>query len=399
MSAHALVVLPFENTSGDAARDDIALAVTTDLTRGLSSIKDSLVIAESSARALAPQARGVAEIGRLLGVGFVLSGQASLNGQRLRISATLVRAEDQEKVWSDAVEGDFVALRDLEGKIVAGIAKGLNVALVDGGRQAATPEPAALESLLRAKALANKPTSAQMIAEAARLYTAAVNDPAIGPEAKAGLAAIHLALALSSGGKPAAFAAHELQESERLLEEALAAEPKNSSANNTLGALRRATGKPREALAAYEAAIAADRNDANAHAQIGRLMIELGDAEHAFGHIKLALRLSPLDAQRPLWFTFAGLARLQIGEAQEARGWLEKAVAAAPQFVTAVVFLAAAQQLTGDAEDARRTMASARQMTPSLSLARVEQGFAPIDRADPGWLRIRDSLRATGLPD
>jgi tetratricopeptide (TPR) repeat protein len=311
----------------------------------------------------------------------------------------LVRAEDEQKVWSDEVEGDFVALRDLEGKIVAGIANGLNAALVDGGRHAATPEPAALESLLRAKALASKPTSAQMIAEAARRYEAALNDPAIGAEAKAGLAAIHLALALSSGGKPAAFAAHELQECQRLLDEALAAEPKNSSANNTLGALRRATGKPREALAAYEAAVAADRNDANAHAQIGRLMIELGDAEHAFDPIELALRLSPLDAQRPLWFTFVGLARLQIGEAQEARGWLEKAVAAGPHFVTALVFLAAAQQLTGDADGARQTMAAARQMTPALSVARVEQGFAPVDRADPGWLRIRDGLRQAGLPD
>lgn len=70
-----------------------------------------------------------------------------------------------------------------------------------------------------------------------------------------------------------------------------------------------------------------------------------------------------------------------------------------PHFVTALVLLAAAQQLDGDGDHARRTMAAARQMTPSLSIARVEKQFAPHDRASPQWSRIRDILRQAGLPD
>jgi tetratricopeptide (TPR) repeat protein len=91
----------------------------------------------------------------------------------------------------------------------------------------------------------------------------------------------------------------------------------------TLGALRRATGKTPEALAAYEAATAADRNDAGAHAQIGRLKLDLGEPREALSHIELVLQLSPLDAQRALWFTFAGLAHLYVEELGVARSSLE----------------------------------------------------------------------------
>ena len=111
-------------------------------------------------------------------------------------------------------------------------------------------------------------------------------------------------------------------ECQRLVHEALAADPRNVRALETLGALCRANGEPREALAAYETA-AADRNDANAHAQIGRLKLDLGEARGALSHIELALRLSPLDpsarsgSRLPGWRTF-----MRVNQAS-----LEKSVA------------------------------------------------------------------------
>jgi TolB-like protein/tetratricopeptide (TPR) repeat protein len=398
MASLGFLVLPFDNTSGDSAQDYIAAGITSDLTSGLSRIKDSIVIAGGSARAISSQSLAVVDMGRRLGVSFVIHGNASMKGARLRVSATLFRAQDEEQLWSEQFEADFVALRDLERKIVTSVARHLDAVVVDAGPPvplASATSPAALDSLLRARAIASRPTAADTISEAGRLFSAALRDPVIGAEAKGDLAAIHLAVALNSRGNAPAF---DLRECDRLVQEALASNPNNARALNTLGALRRATGKPREALAAYEAAVAADRNDANAHAQIGRLKIDLGDAKSALPHIELALRLSPLDAQRSLWFTFAGLALLSAGE-PGARPWLENAVAAGPQFVTALVFLAAAQQLDGHDDDARRTMGTARQMSPTLSIARVEQQFAPNDRGGPRWSRIRDSLRQAGLPN
>jgi tetratricopeptide (TPR) repeat protein len=134
-------------------------------------------------------------------------------------------------------------------------------------------------------------------------------------------------------------------------------------------------------------------------ALIGRLKIDLGEPAQALPHIELALRLSPRDPQRALWFAFAGLALLYTGEPAAAKSWLEKSLSAAPQFVTPLVFLAAAQQLEGHGEDARRTIAAVQRLSPNLSVTRVEQQFVPAERTRPEWSRIRESLRKAGLPD
>jgi hypothetical protein len=83
-----------------------------------------------------------------------------------------------------------------------------------------------------------------------------------------------------------------------------------------------------------------------------------------------------------------------------AKSSLEKSVAAAPQFVTALIFLAAAQELGGLDTDAHRTLEAARRINPTLSIKRVEQQFAPNEaQARAQWSRITDSLRRIGLPN
>src|SRR6516165_1628580 len=293
-----------------------------------------------------------------------------------------------------------VTFWDLERQIRIQISQRLGVAVAD----ATTPieslpahDVAALDSLLRAKAMANMPVTPQTIAQARSLFSMALRSPPLAPEAKAGLAAVDLLTALNQRGGALALA---LMECERLVQEALVGEPRNVRALETLGALRRATGKPREALAAYEAVALLNHNDANAQAQIGRLKLDLGEPVQALPYIDLALRVSPMDAQRALWFTFAGLAQLYADEPGAARAWLEKSVAAAPQFVTALIFLAAAQELDGHETDARRTLDAARRINPTLSLRRVEQQFVPTEsQVQAQWSRIADSLRRIGLPN
>jgi len=398
MASLSFLVLPFVNPSGDPDQNYVAVNVTSDLTARLSGLADSVVIARSSALTIASQSLPLPAIGRLFGVRYVLRGEAFTEGTHVHVTATLVRAENEEPLWSERFEREFATLWNLEQEIITRIAQRLDVTHADVGPHSPpelAQDAAALDSLLRANAVANEPTTAQTIAEARRLFTLALSSPARAVEAKAGLAAVHLLTALSSR----VGSASDLSQCDRLVHEALAADPRNARALNTLGALRRATGKPREALGAYEAAIAVDRNDASAHAQIGRLKVDMGEPAQALPHIELALRLSPLDPQRPLWFTFAGLALLHIGDPAAARSWLEKSVAVAPQFVTSLVFLAAAQQLEGHSEDARRTIAAVQRLNPTLSVARVEQQFAPAERGGAGWSRIRESLHQAGLPN
>src|SRR5262249_49827772 len=152
MASLSFLVLPFANPSGDPDQNYVAVNVTSDLTARLSDIAGSVVIARSSALAIASQSLPLAEIGRLFGVRYVLRGEAFTEGTHIHLTARLVRAENEEPLWSERFEREFAALWNLEREIVAGIARRLDVTHADVGPHSppeAAQDAAALDSLLR----------------------------------------------------------------------------------------------------------------------------------------------------------------------------------------------------------------------------------------------------------
>lgn len=397
MSARSFLVEPFGNASDDDS-DYVSADIARGLTRGLSRIPASSVIAQESAIVLARQALTPTEIGSRFGVGFVLRGTALMREKQVRVTAALLSTQDSHPLWSETFERPFVQLRAVEAEIVARVAQALGATLPSETTQDHAPaahDANTLTALLRANAILTMPQTTQTLAAAGGLYTVVLRAEPHDTEALTGMAAIRLATALSNS-----HLAADALECQRLLDQVLAFEPQNDRALSLLGALRRATGKRTEALAAYKAAVEANHNDASAHAQIGRLEIDLGKPENALPASELALRLSPADPQRPLWYTIAGLAKLHLNAPSEAQEWLTKAVDAGPHFVTALVFLAAAQQIDGRDAEARRAIEAARAMSPALSISRVERQFAPESpRLRESWQRILDALRRAGLPD
>lgn len=400
MPSFSFLVLPFTNRSGDPGQDYVADNLTSDLTADLSRITGSFVISQGSAAALASRSLNISEIKQETGVRFVLRGDVSMHGSQLHVEAAVINTSTGEQLWRAAFEREFVKLRTLEREIVAQVAERLGAEITDATSPTVAPNPqnaAALDSLLRANWILRMPQTAKTMGEARQLLDRVLQADPDAVEAMTGVAAIDLAVALNSRGPGVVI---ELEQCERLLRRTLAIDPRYARALNIMGALRRATGKPREALAAYKAAVAADPNDASAYAQIGRLEIDFGEAEQAIASIERALQLSPFDPERSLWFIFAGLAHLYVDEIGEARGWLERSVEIKPDYVTTLVFLSVAQELDGQHAEARRTVEAARKINPALSIKRVEQQFAPHEpRARAQWARITDALRRIGLPD
>lgn len=398
MSPSSFLVEPFRDDSDDD-RGYISADITRGLTRGLGRIPSSSVIAQESAIVLGRQALTPIEVGHKLGVDFVLRGAALMREKHVRVTAALLSTQDGHQLWGETFERPFVQLRAVEAEIVARVALASGTALPSETKQrdALTEyDTDTLTALLRANAILTMPQTNQTLAAAGGLYTAVLRASPHDADALAGMAAIRLATALTSAHSATADAL----ECQRLIDQVLALEPQNGQALSLLGALRRATGKRAEALTAYQAAAAANHNDASAHGQIGRLEIDLGKPEDALPAIEQALRLSPVDPQRALWYTVAGLAKLHLSAPGEAQEWLAKAVDAGPHFVTALVFLAAAQQIDGKDTDARRTIEAALAMSPALSISRVEGQFAPEgSRLRDSWVRILDALQRAGLPD
>ena len=130
-AAHlSLVVLPFTNLSGDPAQDYFADGVTDNLTTDLARIRDSFVIARNTAFAFKGKAVDAREIGKELGVRYVLEGSVQRDQGRVRVNAQLIDAQSGAHLWADRFEEDVADLFKLQDEVVDRLANSLGNELV-----------------------------------------------------------------------------------------------------------------------------------------------------------------------------------------------------------------------------------------------------------------------------
>jgi TolB-like protein len=125
----SLVVLPFVNLSGDPAQDYLADVITEGLTTYLSRIRDAFVIARSTALKFKGQAIDVRQIGRELGVRYVLEGSEQHSARRIRVSTRLINVETGAHLWADQFDADWADLLQMQDDIVTRLARALQIEL------------------------------------------------------------------------------------------------------------------------------------------------------------------------------------------------------------------------------------------------------------------------------
>src|SRR5262249_59436560 len=114
----SIVVLPFTNLGGDPTQDYLADVITEELTTSLSRIAGSFVIARSTAFTYKGKPIDVKQVGRDLGVRYVLEGSAQLSGNRVRVSAQLIDAESGAHLWADQFDANRADLLEMQDEIV-----------------------------------------------------------------------------------------------------------------------------------------------------------------------------------------------------------------------------------------------------------------------------------------
>jgi TolB-like protein/DNA-binding winged helix-turn-helix (wHTH) protein len=161
----SIVVLPFTNLSSDPDQQYFADGITEDLTTDLSRIADMLVISRNTAFAYRNKPTDTRQIGRELGVRYVLEGSVQRSGDRVRVSAQLIEAESHVHLWAERFDQDVGDLFAIQNEITRRIAVALHQELV--GTEAARPteHPDALDYVLRARAAWNKPPTREKWAE------------------------------------------------------------------------------------------------------------------------------------------------------------------------------------------------------------------------------------------
>jgi TolB-like protein len=126
----SIVVLPFENLSGDKEQDYFADGITDDLTTDLSHLQDSFVISRGTAFTYKSKPVDAKQIGRELGVRYLLEGSVRRIGDKVEVNAQLISTETGAHVWADRFDAERSKLGELQVEFVSRLANSLGVELI-----------------------------------------------------------------------------------------------------------------------------------------------------------------------------------------------------------------------------------------------------------------------------
>jgi TolB-like protein len=304
----SIVVLPFSNLGDDPDQEYFADGITDDLTTDLSRVAGSFVIARGTASTYKGKAADARQIGRELGVRYVLEGSIRRSGSQARVNAQLVDAETGAHLWAERFDRDTGDLFGLQNEITGRIARSLEIELSIAQAGCPSEDPHALDYVLRGRgAVWWKPISKENNAEALGLFERAL---ALDPRAVE--AQIGVAHALVNGVISFLSDAPgvDVQRADELIARALAAAPTSAWAHFVKGQVLRAQLQYEDAAIEYETAIALDRNLANAYAWLGRCKLLLGSVDEVIPLTEYAIRLSPHDKNLCAWYWQIGAAHL-----------------------------------------------------------------------------------------
>jgi adenylate cyclase len=356
----SIVVLPFTNLSDDREQQYFADGITEDLTTDLSRLENMFVISRNTAFTYRNKPIDTKQIGRELGVRYVLEGSVRRSANQVRISAQLIDAATDAHLWAERFDCDTGDLFALQNEIASRLANTLGVELIAAEAVRPAEHPDALDYILRGRA--RKPPTPDNFRESISMIERALALDPQSTEAQSQLA--HLlsgrVLTATTDSAPA-----DLARAEGLVDEALVASPRYAFAHFVKGQVLRAQRRWEEAAAEYEDAIALNRNLAGALSGLAWCKLNAGSIEQVIPLAEQAIRLSPRDPLIGVRYYQIGIVHLLQSHPDKAVAWLEKARSAMPTQPNVRGHLASAYALKGDSERAAAELAEARRLSGS----------------------------------
>jgi adenylate cyclase len=399
----SLAVLPFQNMSGDPEQEYFVDGLVEDITTALSCMRSLFVIARNSAFTYKGRTVDVRQVGRELGVRYVLEGSVRKAASRVRITGQLVEAASGANLWADRFDGtseDVFALQDqVTASVVAASGPSLRAAEVERAQRKPTENLHAYDLMLRALPhyYARTPDS---LAEAARLLRSAIEIDCTYAPAYAYLANCHW-ITVSQGwmeGDAPAVA--------DMLSMAQAALDRDAGDPEVLvivaGIVARAGGDLSGGIALIEKAIGLNPNSADAFQLSGTLKAFAGDTRSAFVHLENALRLNPLGQKAAVHFGFA-IAHFVGGEHEAVVEWTGKALRERPRYTAALRYRAASLGLLGRVEEGRKVVQRIVELVPDFTVTRarrhIEVAMNNIIKTPGVADSFYEGLRLSGVPE
>ena len=397
----SIVVLPFSNLSGDPSQDYFADGITEDLTGDLSRIAGSFVISRNTAFTFKGKAVDVRQIGRELGVRYVLEGSVRRMGGTVRVNAQLIDAGTGAHLWAEQMDVDqsTLALQDNFG-IANRLARMLSVELVNvEGRRAPRADPDAVDLAMRGWSVLNGGPNKDDVQRSVGLFEDALRIDPENSQARVGLAqALIIVYRNRWDPEPAKLLARADEAATR----AIAAAPNYAHAHYVKAEVLGLSNRFDAALAAYDTAIALDPNHAAAYVGRARNLNVIGRAAEALAPVEKAIRLSPRDPELYVWYFVLCHANTHLARDAQAIEWCLKSLSTGKTFYFAYVDLASAYAWRGQAAEAAAAVAELLKLRPGFTVQTlVQEGSGtsnnPTFRKE--FQRIVEGARKAGLPE
>jgi adenylate cyclase len=396
----SIAVLPFANMSGDSEQEYFADGMVEEIITALSRIRWLFVIARNSSFTYKGQAVDVKQVGRELGVRYVLEGSVRKAAGRVRITAQLIDAGTNAHLWADRFDGSLEDVFDLQDRVASSVAGVIEPALQAAEIARATRKPTksldAYDLYLRALAEANRLSANGMQAAVDLLKQALAIDqnylPAIaltvwcrllqrthgwisatGPEVETGL---HLARRAVVAGR---------DDPEVLC-----------TASYALAAF---AGENETALLGIDRALMLNPNAAGAWRLKGLVCCFMERPEQAIEALERSMRLSPLDPRSYITKFGLAMANFIAGRYREALDWVERSLQEQPHYVTPLRYRVALLAHLDRLAEAQAALRQLLDLFPALTMANYWASSPGYSMSGKARAAAEAGLRKAGLAE
>ncbi len=390
----SIAVLPFQNMSGDPEQEYFADGMVEEITMALSRFHWLFVIARTSTFSYKGKAVDIKQVGRELGVRYVLEGSVRKAAGRVRITGQLIDAITGAHIWADRFEGSLENIFELQDQVASVVVGAIDPKLLEAEIARVKRKPVAsldaYDYFLRASDCAYQWTNESTEAALQLFYRAIELDP---DYAQAYAFASWCYIWRTGAGT---ITADDRAEAVRLGRKAARLGKDDAFSLSWAGmSLAVFAGELEEAAALLDRALALNPNLARSWNLSAWIRIWRGQPEVGIEHLARAMRLSPLDLAFHAMESTTAFAYLRMDRYDEASLWAERALRGQPNASDALRALAISRALAGDLEKAQQGMQRLLQIAPS---ARISTSI-PLFLSPERRVRFADALRKAGMPE
>jgi TolB-like protein/class 3 adenylate cyclase len=396
----SIAVLPFQNMSGDPEQEYFADGMVEDIITALSRFKSLFVIARNSSFSYKGKSPDIRQVGRELGVRYVLEGSVRKAGARLRIAGQLIDARTGAHLWADRFDGaleDIFELQDqVTEKVVTALAPRLELAEIDRSKRKTAGNLGAYDCYLRSLAYLQHP-SKQSLEEAVPLLRHAIElDPEFAP-AYGLLLQCH---ALRKGLGVVLNPDDENAEAARLVRIVLRIGQDDAAAlSNTGWAVAYVLRDLAHAQSLVDRAVVLNPNLARAWTSSGWINLWSGNPAVAVEHLTRAMRHDPLHGDHHVTMR-TGLAHALffLNKYDDAMAWAESILRENPDAHPSLRIFAASAAIASLTDAAREIGTRLLSVDPEFRISRLVSYLGPYQK--PEFLeKYAEGLRLAGLPE